>query len=181
MRRKSMFLCYFVSLTLIIGYILVFSLVFENDFTYSYKIYYVEAKTKYWYGYNGLQVNFGQSFYYEGKDKMMLNGLQYMGKDFDFIIETVDEGKKELTGIEITKSSTLYFEIIDEMDKYLIILETECKENNLTFLLNNQNVENFKYENGRYTLFIENKKKENVLNIKSIGNVKLNMLAFEEI
>ena len=181
MKKNITFLCYFISFILITVYICVFFQVFKNDFTYSYETYYIKAKTKYWYGYNGLQVKFGESFYYNGEDEIHLNGLQYMGKDFEFVKEDVDQdGRKDLIGVQITNSSTLFYEIPSTTDKYVIIIETESKENDLTFSLNNKKLETFTYQNGIYKLLVENAEKENILNIKSISNVNLHMLRFEE-
>ena len=179
---------YLICLVLITIYLLCFSLVFNQNITYSYKMYYKETKTKYWHGYDGLIVNFDEVYRYNDfgsiKSDLESKGFQYLGKDFNFVFDAFEvKSIPNLNKIEIDESSTIYYEMPkNRMMNYKVIIEVDyVSENNISFLLNNDKIGNIEYEDGRYTLLIENVRRENALNIRSQKKLALKSLCFKEV
>lgn len=181
MKKKNIFI-YSICISLILVYLCVLSLVLKDEYTYSYRMYYIESKTDYWYGYDGLIVDFGKSYDYSKTFDIELEGLQYLGEDFEdvYSLETEDSDY-ELKEIKLTKSSTLYFELEEpeKIEKYKVILGIEDYQNlDLEFYINETKIETVNYKD-KVILEIENIASENRLNIKSSDEAKFISLCFE--
>lgn len=178
-KSKNLYI-YLISIALIIFYIITFSFILKDDYTYSYKMYYLESKTRFWYGNEGLVVNFGETYDYSNDSDIELKGTQYLGDDFEYSFLMTPEAIR-LTEIKLTKSSTIFFEINNkEINSYKIVLEVESFDNiNFDFYLNGKKT-NDVIEEGKIVINIEDVQKENNLNIKSSEEVRLNSLCFEE-
>ena len=181
MNKTKKICIYLVCSLLIFIYMFTLSLVLKDEYTYSYRMYYLESKTKYWYGNDGLVVNFGETYNYSVDFDIDLKDVRYLGDDLNFVCEKIDNSL-QIKYVELLESSTIYFEIenYQEINSYKIILEVEeLSDIYFDFYLNGEKVEIGDHSN-KLILNIENVKKENSLNIKSSKNVRLNSLCFEE-
>ncbi len=179
---KKIFI-YSVCGLIVIIYLCLFSLAFKDDFTYSYTMYYVKGKTKFWYGNDGLIVKFGEKYNYVSKSGIGINGIQYFGKDFGFILERKEERSAIISEIQIKESSSLYYEIpnIEDVDGYKVVLETDDNKNNFNFVLNDVELKDVIHEDNKIIVLINNVEKENQLIIKSDETVRLYSLCFDEV
>lgn len=172
---------------LLVFYLFSFSLLMKNDFTYSYKMYYIEAKTKYWHGYEGLNIEFGKYLDYsnlkEIDDNISTENLQYFGKDFKFVYEKFyNKNLEGLSEVQIDNHSSLYFEIKDDINiKYKIRLWIEDRDtSSIGFILNGTEIESVSYDNEEVILEIQNAERENVLVINSKNELKLLGIRFDK-
>lgn len=181
MKKSKRIVIYSVCSFFIVIYLCIFSLLFKENYTYSYRLYFIESKTEYWYGDSGLVVNFGEIHDYSGPFDIGLKGLQYLGDDFEFV-HGAEEGEKilQLEKIKTKKSSTIYYEVEDEeIESYKIVLEIENSDKiDAEFYLNDKKIDKTLDEN-KIILKVEDVKRENKLNIKMSEASTLYSLGFE--
>lgn len=174
---------YFLCLVFMIAYVVIFSTVLSEKYTYSYNIFYIQGKTHIWNGNDGLVVRFNDTMTYDGEEVAFEN-LSYFGKEVNLVIDNEDENNI-LKKIELVESSFIYFEVSknENVEVYKIILEIEKDfEYPLSFFLNGKEIKGECCDNcDKYVLLINNVEEENVLNIKSNKRVQLKSLLFEEV
>jgi len=167
---------YIISSILIVVYLFSISLIFKVDYTYSYKTYYIDAKTAWWAGNDGLLVDFDSKY----KFNESTEGYQYLGRDF--IYEKENKEDETFKKIKFDESSTIYYQIKNDNinNKYIIILNVSDSSNNTEFILNGETINWIKEENN-IVISVEESVEHNKLKIKGNENSNLYGISFIEV
>lgn len=169
-------------LIIFFGYSITFISKYSN-YTYSYKMYYIDQKTNFWYGNDGLEIKYNVAFDYTNMEDRhsdsYYEGLQYLGKNFfknrTYIIN-IDE-------IYVNDDCSLFYQIKEENinKKYVIKITIEdIDDNSIDFKLNNLLCEYTK-DGNLYTIEVKENASKNELTINSNKRAQLMNLIFVEI
>lgn len=167
---------YLISSILMLLYLFSMSLILKVDYTYSYKTYYIDGKTKWWVGNDGLLVNFNSEYIFNQSTE----GYQYLGRDF--IYGEVNDIDKTFEEIKFDEVSTIYYQIKDNEinNKYIIILNVSDNSSNFEFVLNGKTINSVKEENN-ILVSVEESVECNELKIKGNENINLYGISFIEV
>ena len=163
MKRKSL---YIISAVFICVYIFSLSLIFKTQYTYSYKMYYIDKKTAFYSDANGLEISFVSEENYKNINE---NGYQYLGKDFEIIKE-----EKQPIRYLMNENSTIYYQVKEkEVYGYKIVFKMDDIDiNQLSFTLNGEMIKGNK-NNEYIEIKITKVQEYNELNIKGADRTEL--------
>lgn len=178
---------YIISFLLIIFYLIVFSFIFNNEYSYSYKMYYVDRKTMYWQGYNGLEITYGEKIDFSSnklrEEHTSTKGVQYLGKDFKFVLVEIQERNYILDQIRIKDQATIYYQIKDEYlsNNYKVFIMFENIDKTSINLKLNEGDLDEKVENNTVSVLIKDAVSINNLKVEVSNEVRVLGLYFEEV
>ena len=187
MKNKLINVCMYITcVALVIIYLLSLSLFLKKDFSFSYNMYYIETKTQYWHGNEGLKIEYGKYMDYRELSAIDnhtdTENLQYFGKDFNFVYEGIfSKTLDKLEKIEIDKESTLYFQTeVSKLTTYhKITFELSDPTIQIDFILNGKKQETIIFQGEKAILLTTDVKEENELVLKASSNVQLLSMCFE--